>query len=419
MNRSIILLALFSLIIYSCHREDGNQEIIIDNVTTYKPWIWKYKVYSNENNSSIKPRLLGNWDFDQFSIVIKKIDDAPVSLVALNMEDGSVLWEWSDFFNQDIVLTNGRFFLVNNNVLHWKSSDKQYWIDIQTGETIQKFQGNFSFSYKMQNLGSTYFNHGIEYDETNDLSTQVIYSGDFYEIEPQIVLRPKVDIAQTLTNRASDITSSIPFTHENDTLLIVTWQQVHENWEFQSYLGLYNLSNEKWLYDSIEVYDQDRKGVLYQPMKRFEESVIMNVGTSIVSFDIYTGEKNWETEFDHDFSFAGFEIADGIIVASCENVKLYGIDPLSGNIFWETDGAGTASDLENRIMNGVVYFGGGSSGVIHAVDIRNGKSLWKLIPDRYGRSSWNWSITVAPSTDGNDKVIIQNHEYAFCLEAAR
>jgi outer membrane protein assembly factor BamB len=142
----------------------------------------------------------------------------------------------------------------------------------------------------------------------------------------------------------------------------------------------------------------------------------------LICYNYYTGDLVWEREFPHDFSFSGFEIEDGILVGSCENKILYGIDARLGNILWTSEGAGTNSKLENRILNGIVYFGGGSSGFFHAVDIHSGKTIWKLDPYKYedNKAFWTWSVNVVPGNDGEKgRVIIQNALHAYCFEAVK
>lgn len=218
------------------------------------------------------------------------------------------------------------------------------------------------------------------------------------------------------------VSSIIPYVENQDTFLVTAYQEVFPNYSFQSYLGLYNQTKREWVYDSIVLGDVGIKGVLYQPLRKFENTVITNVANSLVCYNYMTGEKVWDKEFPHDFSFAGFDISEGILVGSCENTTLYGLNAHTGQTLWTTDGCGTCSKLENRTLNGVVYFGGGSTGIFHAVDIHSGETLWKLDPYLYEENNafWTWSVNVVPGINGEKgRIIIQNALHAYCFEAAK
>jgi outer membrane protein assembly factor BamB len=205
-------------------------------------------------------------------------------------------------------------------------------------------------------------------------------------------------------------------------MLVVAWQQVFPNYEFQSYLGLYNLSQKKWEYNNVVLNEQHQKGVLYQPMVKYERSIIANVHNSLICYDYLTGERIWEKEFPHDFSFSGYEISNDILVASCENETLYGLDPKTGRQIWIGQGSGTSTKLQDRIMNGILYFVGGASGKLHAVDIKTGKTIWKLDAALYDDPNQvRWSKAdlnvVAPTGSGKGHIIVKNEVNWFGFEA--
>lgn len=421
--RTSSLLLFLVILSWGCNKEELSLDRNSEGEIEYLKPLWKMPLYEDNDASIFKPALFGNWGFDnQALIVTAKKDHRPIALTSINIEDGSVNWEWDDWFHPETEMTNGRYYFLKDNVLHWKTGNRQYWLNLESGKTVKRHKGAQNFSYKMEHFDDTYFAIGKDWELYSGLGIGCVYQGNFYDENPEQVLVPEVNLDQTQGYRASDITSIIPYVQGSDTLLIVAWQQVFPEYNFQSYLGLYNLSQKIWVYNKVPLYKVDRKGVLYQPLKRYKNTVITNVGKSLICYDFFKGTKVWEQEFEHDFSFSGFEISDNILVGSCENKILYGLDAESGRIIWRGEGAGTNSDLENRILNGVIYFGGGSTGYFHVVDIYSGRTLWKLDPYRYeeNNSGWDWSITVmADPNGGKGKVIIQNYLHAYCFEAAR
>jgi outer membrane protein assembly factor BamB len=420
------LLCILLMIIFGCKKDDNAENIVITNnmgEIKYLPPLWGKSYIENQNWLNAPPSIFGNWSFNDRVLLNFRKNDNTISLQCLKPENGELCWEWNDWFNPLTEQTNGSSVLLKDNILHWKTGTRQYWINIDNGSTIKKNDGDQVFSKNMTFYGDTYFCNGVNYDSFPNLRIKCIYQGDFYEVSPEMVLMPTVDLSQTLNDRAADVSSVIPYVDGNDTVLIVAWQQVFPNWDFQSYLGNYNLSQKERIYDNVPLCEINRKGVLYQPIKRHNNTVITNVGESLICYDFLTGEKVWENEFGHDFSFSGFEISENVLVANCEDKNLYGIDPQTGQILWTGEGAGTSSLLQDRIMDGVVYFNGGSSGYFHAVDIHTGKTLWKLDPYLYEDSNAYWSggdvHVVKPSSSEKGYVIINNALNTYCFEAAK
>jgi outer membrane protein assembly factor BamB len=387
----------------------------------YIPELWTKQYIASGIENEAPSGMFGNWSFDGLSFSKSRDLEGTVILNCLDPIDGSICWQWSDWFNPETEATNGRFYFLRDDILHWKTKTRQYWLDISSGTTIKKYNSDQLFTFKMQVLGDNYFVIGNNVDTVPDHYVGCVYQGTFLDPEPKQVLVPPIDTSYTLGSRASDITSIIPIVHRGDTMLVVAWQQVFPNWEFQSYLGLYNLSTKTWEYNNVVLNEKHWKGVLYQPMVKYERSIIATVHNSLICYDYLTGERIWEKEFPHDFSFSGYEISDDILVASCENETLYGLDPKTGRQLWIGQGAGTSSKLQDRILNGILYFAGGGTGKLHAVDIRTGKTLWKLDPALYEPRRGGWSTidfnVIAPTGSGKGHIIVKNGLNWFCFEA--
>jgi outer membrane protein assembly factor BamB len=106
--------------------------------------------------------------------------------------------------------------------------------------------------------------------------------------------------------------------------------------------------------------------------------------------------------------------SDGLF---CDQTQLIG-----GALLWKGEGAGAGSQLKGRYLNEVVYFSGGSSGFLHAVDARTGRTVWKLDPAKMGDGSDRWKpdLYVAPGENGEKgKVIALTPRNAYCFEAYR
>ncbi|MBS4012708.1 MAG: PQQ-binding-like beta-propeller repeat protein, partial [Bacteroidetes bacterium] len=99
----------------------------------------------------------------------------------------------------------------------------------------------------------------------------------------------------------------------------------------------------------------------------------------------------------------------------------YRLNPETGGVVWTGEGAGTSSRMS--YMNGVVYFVGGSTGKLHAVDAYTGETVWRLDAELIEGSNAEFrtnAVYVIPG-EGNEKgkVVALTHMHAYCFEAYR
>ena len=407
--------------IVSCCKDEKGENISISNnrgEITFLPYLWRIDLHKN-NQINNAPFIQGNTVFGQNVMIMTTESNEKRFLTLLDSKNGSKLWDWSDFYQP---LTEGAdlsSFLSIENKLHWITGSRHYWIDILNGTTSNKKRRSTSFKGAITNLGKKYYTLGQPTDTLENFQTSVVYEGDFDSGNLKRVLVPNFNGNQ-IENRLGEATSVIPLIRNFDTLLLTAYQDIFPNYEFVSYLGLYNLTKKKWIYDKVALNEKSQKGVLYQPMEISGEKVVITVGNDILCFNYLNGEKLWQRSFLSDFSFSGFEISNGFIIANCEDSKIYGIDLNNGSIIWTSSGSGTSSNLKNRILNGYVYFSGGGPNNIFAINIQTGKTHWKLDPLLYEKNDgyWKGDILVVPGI-GNEKpkVIVCSNKYAYCFEA--
>jgi hypothetical protein len=402
-----------------------------DNVTTnqkgeieYLPQLWRKSHIESGNWLDYSNSVGGNWIFNGLAIIPIRTISGTIELHGLELTTGEAAWKWSDFYNPNQEAIKGRFTIFEDNVLHWKTGKLQYWLDVTKGETVKKYSGDTYFNKYTNELNGMYYWSGIVTDSFPGLQIGGIFKGDFYDETLKLILLPNVDTTMTFHDRASTISSAVALNIEGEESLIVTWQKIFPpEWIVQSYLGLFNMASKEWVYNDIVLNEPSSIGNIENPLVKHNNTVITNIGTNLFCYDYLTGEKVWSRDFDHVFKFSGYEISEGILIANCENKILYGINLETGQTLWTGEGAGTSSRLHDRVLNGVLYFVGGSSGAFHAVDIKTGKTLWRLDPYNYEESNAYWNVgTVYCSDLGDDKngyIIIQNTLNTYCFEAIR
>ncbi|MFO8067262.1 MAG: PQQ-binding-like beta-propeller repeat protein, partial [Bacteroidales bacterium] len=149
------------------------------------------------------------------------------------------------------------------------------------------------------------------------------------------------------------------------------------------------------------------------------EKIYANVGYSIVCHDLMTGEQLWRRNFINDFLFSGFIIEENKIIAMCEDTILYCLDPETGSTIWEGEGAGTSNKMS--YLNGIVYFIGGSTRKLHAVDVSSGRTVWQIDPrnlgDEYSKFGPSSVCVIEGKNGEKGKVVAFTTRYAICYEA--
>ena len=421
MLSKILFPAFLIVLCVSCRK--GMIEEVDINSAGYQEPLWSRSHVSSGNWLDAAPGIFGNWSFNGKALRTVRGENNLILLECIEPKTGEVLWTWSDWFHPETEHTNGRFVLLNDNILHWKSGWRQYWLDLETGETLKKYNGERVFTKFLVQHGDEYFTIGAERDSFPGMKVLSVFKGGLLEENPDLFLLPEVNVEEAISDREYEFVNAFPFFHESDTFLVVGSQKIHENWMFESFIELYDLGREEWVYRKSPLGTIRPDGGIYQPFMFYHGSIVTSTGRYIVCHDILSGKQVWSREFGHDFRFSGFEIFEDILVANCEDENLYGIDPVTGDILWQTGGAGTSSRLRNRVLNGVVYFVGGSTGEIHAVDIRLGATLWRLDAQDYEDSNAYWAVSnvnVVPGQNGEKgHIIVQNATKMFCFEAAR
>lgn len=87
--------------------------------------------------------------------------------------------------------------------------------------------------------------------------------------------------------------------------------------------------------------------------------------------------EEWEVDLPGQVLFASPVIADGVAYLSIDGGRLVALDLDDGATRW-TFSTGTELRGTPAVVDGVVYLGGGSSGIFHALDAATGAPLWSI-----------------------------------------
>ncbi len=274
----------------------------------------------------------------------------------------------------------------------------------------------------MSGVDETFFIAGNRLTDSSIPYEGSIYSGQVDETSNRLLFTPDYSYEHISINNITGFVTGITAHRDkqNDLLLAYGFADALPKGG-DIYAGVYN-------------YTQQRDVVKKQPLALgvpsygsgtpiiYEDKVYFSPDRSIICLNLYTGKRLWKKDFPNGFTFSGFIIADGTLLANSEDTYLYALDPDTGQQLWKEKSSGTSSKMSH--LNGVVYFVGGGDGLLHAVDIATGKHLWRIHSPDLEVNSGAWfkprvSVLPAEREGEKGKVITSSYLSAFCYEAAR
>ncbi len=418
----IVILSGFFLAA-SCSKEEL-PDIQTDNngVIISLPYIWRKSLHNNQgfhSNSYIIAPIYYN-----DNIAIPTTNGENNRLMSLiNPDNGETLWSWDDRYQPETEYIDIKYYHQYNNLLTYQKGDRSYCINMDNGTTQWKFRRNTTFDVRINSYGENgYFTYGKIVNEDGNFE-QIAYLGNIQNGELTEFLRANLssDYVAPIGVGGIIYVNQVP---DNDNLLLVTYAEPLPDWEVNSFFGLYDTVNEEWVWDRKLLSPPTVNTSVFTPPQFINGKIIANVGKKLVCHSLDTGEQIWSKQFPQDFMFSGFIIVENKIIANNEDTYTYCLDPANGNIIWKTKTAGTSGRMS--YLNGIVYFVGGSTGKLHAIDISTGKHVWKLDANLFednsqGSRSYKTNAIYVLKAEGNKpaRIIALSHYYAYCFKAYR
>jgi len=417
----VFFMILFSVI--SCFREEGPKlQTNGQGEVISLPYLWKRSLHLNDPISNgftdLQIKFNGN--------IVIPMTKGPTGriLSMIDPENGELIWEWDDRFvkeTEDILLYQSYQF---NNLLFFPTGSRLYCVNLQNGKTHWRKRLDRSFFSNVYGKDSDFYMFGKSDAFPDSVEQMIVFKGDIQTGVIEEYLAPDFTMDYFFTgNRIGDVTAVAPLELDGREHLLVVWQEPFFEFFWQSYLGLWDKVNQEWVYKKTIINSEKSfNGVLLNPPVVHEGRVYLAVGFELASHDIRTGEQAWKRKFDGEIFFSNFLIEEGMLIANNEDQFVYAFDPISGRQLWKTPGSCTSSKMS--YMNGVVYFNGGATGRLHAVDIRSGKTVWRIDPQKIGSNReeifMGTAIYTIPGENGKKgKVISLTGNFAYCFEAYR
>jgi len=420
---NILCILIILLLGSSCFREENPKlETNAEGEIISLPYVWKKNLHKGE------PEFNGSMDFpiyyNQDPIIPMTNGASGKLLTRIDPEDGKTIWEWDDRFvkeSEQIII--GRYH-KDENFMFYTMGSRLYSINLETGQTHWRKRLDRPFYTHVYGKDTDFYMFGRSDAFPDSVEQWIVFKGNIQTGVIEEYLAPDFTMDYFFTgNRIGNVTAVAPVELDGREHLLVVWQEPFFEFFWQSYLGLWDKVNEKWVYEKTIINaEKSFNGVLLNPPVVHEGRIYLPVGFELASHDIRTGEQAWKRKFDGEIFFSNFLIEEGMLIANNEDQFVYAFDPISGRQLWKTPGSGTSSKMS--YMNGVVYFNGGASGKLHAVDIRSGKTVWKIDPHKIGSNReeifMGTAIYTIPGENGKKgKVISLTGNFAYCFEAYR
>lgn len=418
--KSITVMMVLCIFMASCHKDDDtNNQTDENGVIISLPYQWKKSLHLNGivSNGYISDAIYHNGN-----IVIPTTDgENNRHLTMINPNNGDTIWQWNDNYLPYSNQINIFEYFQNSSLLTYQTGNKSYCINLDDGSTKWKSERNEPFFVQVSGLNNTYFSFG-QSEQFPQYDERIGYKGNLETGEIEEYITPNFTLEHIIGDRIGDVTRIEPYMHNGVQHLAITWQELTDDtiWFFQTYLGLYNYETNEWVYEKIIMNEPNINGVVLAPPVIYQDKFYANIGHQLFCHDIATGNQIWVKDFPQDFMFSGFIIEEDKIIANNEDTYTYCLNPENGNTIWKTESSGTSGRMS--YLNGIVYFVGGSTGKLHAIDVNTGKHVWKIDANNLGEpDSSNFktnAVYVFEAENGKPaKVIALSHLNAYSFEA--
>ncbi len=410
---------MFFLFITSCHKEESiGLHIDSNGVLISLPYQWKKSLHLNGvvSNSRFKAPIYYNEN-----IAIPTTNGANNRLMTLiNPNNGDTIWSWDDRYQPETEDVNIKYPYQYNNLLTYQKNDRSYCINLDDGTTQWKFRRDVPFDVRLYpSINPDFFFYNVPIVNTNGYKEYAFYQCAINNGDTNEFVRANYSGNNINPDNMIGAVTHIIKVPNSSHLYAITYMEPSPIWVVNSYLGLYNATTQQWVYERKLMAPPTINSSAYEP-KIYSNKVYAWVGKNMVCHDLNTGNQLWIKPFPQDFLFSGFIIKEDKIIATNEDGFTYALNPIDGTILWKTKTSGTSGRMS--YLNGIVYFVGGASGKLHALDINTGAHVWKIDASRLGEQDNNNfktnAVYVFPATNGNPaKVIALSHLYAYSFEA--
>ena len=336
----------------------------------------------------------------------------------VDISTGEDIWKWNDNYEG----SREKFSIVDahfhNNLMTYQVGTRSYCINMDNGNTHWKWRHDRSLHANITGLDENVFLYGMPKDTLQEYNVYVGNEMNINTGELNEFLYTDIDFnSGGEGNRVTWIFNIKPFRHTDGKIYLIVSSHDHlPNWHMNQFVGLYNYTDREWIYNRKMISEGYEAGTRY--IRVNGNKAYMTSGRSMNCVNIWTGERLWRKEVEGSIGISSFIVEEGKVIGQDEAMNVYCWNAETGSLQWQTDGAGTSSRL--RYLNGIVYFSGGSTSKIHAIDISTGKTVWLLKPELIEEDATDFKPDIYAIEGENGekgKIVVCTPMNAYCLEA--
>ena len=410
-----LIISILILIICSCKLNDDINNPN-DFIETLKP-IWATVLLDDfDFGTGIQGRTLGVNNGEV--VLFNGVKNTFQTLNGLDVNTGEIIWT----FEEDNV-RNGNFSYYHNpsnncikkETIFFQNSNIGYYFSIGSGE-YKKFNLNTNSSDFL--LNSTCINEKYfftEKEETVDGFKVCLAYNTYSNLANFCKLCPSNASISSLPYNVDGVKYYLPFVEKNNVLIFMVYSKAIKNYATKErYWSLYNESENKWIFDSVKIGNSTTARFTEYYNNKFYIKDQFN----IYCYSRETAALIWQEEFPAQIDALNVVEDHNKIIINCVNYTSYCINADSNTQIWQENTAASTSNI--YYQDGVVYFIGGDTGKLHALDINTGKHYWKVVvPHLDGPgSSFSKHVGGMPAQNGKKgKIFTSSFTRAYCFEA--
>lgn len=342
--KNLFYLLLVVLILPAC-RKDNN----LSNTSVKE--LWRFTV---DNDLDIGEGAI----FDDNYLVWSEKDDGAKSLEAYDINTQELAWE----YNFDNVMGWGEKMVVHNNLLYCDEHQHGFTIfNLQNQQiTASHAYADFGLDASSTN-GYIYQNNLYKAIENIGLGMSTIISTNTFtgNYQPvfQYLLEPELEV-----RLASPIVSLNPIDNRINMFLMVHLENKPSSTEIINKTIFISANEDYSINWTVELDNSDGYDFCFNPPVFYNNSVLVNLGKNMYSFDKFSGLQNWVKHIDGN-SFSKIVNYNDEIFVNLSRYQFLKIDPNNGEIIWQ-DGVLEAPPIhddfeifDNQIIYCSKFFG--------------------------------------------------------------
>jgi outer membrane protein assembly factor BamB len=396
-----------------------------DVIISKKP-IWQLPNTADPNKAdgAITYSLLINGNvLDNYSY---KPGTGKPTMVLRDPQTGSIKWEWNEVLRdfEPINIYRGSTGLFEN-YLFYKYGSRNYCIDARTGQTVWRKQTGYSAFSNSAMLGSTYFTKGTPQalQDQSIVEDRVlmgdVQTGNEVELIMPPYSRKSIRTAASWKQWVGLISDVYPIQQGGETLLIIVYNETApEINKYEAYIGLYNITQKKWVYDRRRLNDQWPESANTSWLTVSGDKMFTILNNAVACSNWRTGELIWFRPLP-SFAQIPTPIEDKYLAVFSTDSRLFLLDIKTGGTIWEKNREIMSTTNQMYYDQGILYY---LTANLNAIEIPSGKKLWSIPSPTDGKTDGNfWGFIVGtPGQNGQKgRIFTRTGYHTYCYEAIK